>query len=178
MATALDVATWFLGNIDRSAGDSITHLKLQKLVYYAQAWSLAFLDKPMFDEDIQAWAHGPVAPSVYRAFAGEGWNALDVPDRSLEGCFDEDQGALLMEVADVYGNLSAKQLENVTHAESPWRDARGNIPDEAPSKAVLLKERMKEYYQGRMKHVEERGQEVWPRKDCRESARTISFGDG
>jgi uncharacterized phage-associated protein len=155
MATALDVATWFLGNIDRSAGDSITHLKLQKLVYYAQAWSLTFLEKPLFDEDVQAWAHGPVAPSVYRAFAGEGWNALGVPDRTLDGCFDEDQGALLAEVADVYGRFSGKQLENMTHAERPWREARGDLSDEAPSNAIIPKEKMIAYYQELLTHVEE-----------------------
>jgi len=148
MATALNVATWFLGNIDRSAGDSITHLKLQKLVYYAQAWSLTFLKRPLFDEELQAWAHGPVAPSVYRAFAGEGWNALPVPAREIDGCFDEEQASLLAEVATVYGKFSAKELENMTHAESPWKDARGDLPDEAPSKKVISKESMAAYYTG------------------------------
>jgi uncharacterized phage-associated protein len=157
MATALDVATWFLCDIDRSAGDSITHLKVQKLVYYAQAWSLTFLEKPLFSEDMQAWAHGPVAPSVYRAFAGEGWNALDAPDRILDGCFDEDQVALLAEVADVYGRFSARHLENMTHAEAPWRDARGDLADEAPSMAIIPKERMRNYYKGLTKHAEEQG---------------------
>ena len=55
MATALQIADWFAGAIDREAGDSITHLKLQKLVYYAQAWFLALNDKPLFEEEMQAW---------------------------------------------------------------------------------------------------------------------------
>ena len=51
-----DVANWFTCNIDREVGDSITHLKLQKLIYYAQAWSLALKGKTLFEEEIQAWA--------------------------------------------------------------------------------------------------------------------------
>lgn len=142
--TALDVATWFLKNIDRSAGDSVTHLKLQKLVYYAQAWSLALTGQPLFEEDLQAWAHGPVAPSVYRAFAGEGWNALPAPVREVE--FAEEQAALLEEIAEVYGTFQAKQLENMTHSEAPWLTARGGLPPEAPSRSVISKESMRDYY--------------------------------
>ncbi len=160
MATALDVATWFLCDIDRSAGDSITHLKLQKLVYNAQVWSLTLFEKPLFSEDMQAWAHGPVAPSVYDAFSREGWNALDTPDRALDGCFDVDQVALLAEVADVYGNFSARQLENMTHADASWREARGGLPDEAPSTAIISKEAMKNFYRALKDRAEERKHQV------------------
>jgi uncharacterized phage-associated protein len=142
--TALDVATWFLKNIDRSAGDSVTHLKLQKLVYYAQAWSLALLKRPFFEEDFQAWAHGPVAPSVYRAFAVFGWDSLPSVARDVE--FDDDQSNLLKEIADIYGQYQAKQLEGMTHAETPWVDARGALPPEAASKAIISKQAMQDFY--------------------------------
>src|ERR1700691_5661883 len=62
---ALDIAKWFINVTDRESGDDITHLKVQKLVYYAQGWALAYFDKPFFDEAMEAWVHGPVTPTVW-----------------------------------------------------------------------------------------------------------------
>lgn len=143
--TANDVANWFLCNIDRDAGDSITHLKLQKLVYYAQAWALALLDRPLFDEDMQAWAHGPVAPSVFHRFKGNGWDALPLPGEGP--VLGSDSEELLQEVMGIYGDLSGKHLEQLTHKEDPWHDARGDLPPEAYSQAVIPKEAMSAFYQ-------------------------------
>ena len=71
-----DVANWFTCSLDREAGDSITHLKLQKLIYYSQAWSLALNGIALFEEDFEAWAHGPVIPEVYQEYKEYGFNAL------------------------------------------------------------------------------------------------------
>ncbi|MFI0414254.1 MAG: Panacea domain-containing protein [Candidatus Thiodiazotropha sp.] len=144
MTIALDVAKWFLGAIDRSAGDSITHLKLQKLVYYAQAWSLALRGNPLFDEDFQAWAHGPVATSVYMAYRDYGWDALPEPDKIPE--FDQETEEFLSEIFDVYGEYSAKLLEDMTHSEDPWIHARGDLPPEARSSATIRKDEISAYY--------------------------------
>lgn len=89
--SARDIANWFLGAIDRDAGDAITHLKLQKLVYYAQAWSLALPARgvPLFDEEMQAWAHGPVAESLFQEHRGNSWDALPAPEETpdiADGC--------------------------------------------------------------------------------------------
>lgn len=143
MHTAPEIAMWFVGSIDRDAGDSITHLKLQKLIYYAQAWSLV-LGTPLFDEDFQAWAHGPVVESVYRIFEGSKWNALDPPDEIPD--FAEDVEELLGNVLEAYGGMSAKQLELLTHSEQPWIAARGDLPPEARSNAIISKESMIAYY--------------------------------
>lgn len=72
--TASQIAKWLLSAIDRDSGDSITPLKLQKLIYYAQAWSLALPERayPLFDEDMQAWAHGPVVESVSLSISTRG----------------------------------------------------------------------------------------------------------
>lgn len=142
--TPLQIANWFLANIDRQAGDLITHLKLQKLVYYAQAWSLASRGVPLFQEDLQAWAHGPVAPSVFRAFRGHGMDPIPAPARVPS--LDPETVELLEEVLDVYGEHSAKKLEMLTHRESPWREARGDLPAEARSDAIISKEAMRTFY--------------------------------
>jgi uncharacterized phage-associated protein len=71
-----DVADYFIIKVDREAGDDITHLKLQKLVYYAQAWYLAMQARPLFDNAIEAWAHGPVCREVYGRFRHYSWNPI------------------------------------------------------------------------------------------------------
>lgn len=142
--TALDVAKWILASIDRDAGDSITPLKLQKLVYYAQAWSLALRDAPLFDEEMRAWAHGPVAESVFQQYRGYGWDAIPAPEDVPELAAEDQEH--ISEVLDVYGDFSAKQLERMTHAEPPWKDARGDLPPEARSNAIIPKGAMAEYY--------------------------------
>lgn len=142
-ATALDVADWFLRN--PCPGEAITHLKLQKLIYYAQAWSLALLDRPIFSEEIQAWAHGPVIPSIYRAAAGCGWNQLRPMNRAPYP-FTEDQSALLYEVARIYGAYPAKSLELMTHNEQPWVNAREGLSPEQRSNNVIPKQHMKDFY--------------------------------
>ena len=142
--TADDIANWFLATVDRSAGDAITHLKLQKLVFYAQAWSLALLGRPLFEEDFQAWTHGPVVPSLWQRFRDCGWEALPFPDDVAD--FEPEVQELLVDVADVYGEFSALRLEELTHREAPWLLARGGIPIELRSTAVIPKEHMRDFY--------------------------------
>jgi len=153
--SAGDIANWFLGAIDREAGDAITHLKLQKLVYYAQAWSLALPERnrPLFDEDIQAWAHGPVAESVFHQFKGSGWEALPAPEAMPN--VTEDDAAHLREILNVFGEYSAKQLERMTHNEDPWLAARGDLSPEARSSEVITKEHMAAFYRELYERVED-----------------------
>lgn len=149
MATSKDyspekIASWFLASIDREAGDSITHLKLQKLAYYAQAWALVILGHPLFEEDFQAWTHGPVLPSLYKKYGGNGWDALPAPESLPD--IEDDAVTVLTEVKCIYGELSAKHLENLTHQEQPWREARGNLALEARCTNVIKKTVMKAFY--------------------------------
>lgn len=142
--TPNQIADWFLARVDREAGDSITHLKLQKLVYYAQAWALTLLGKPLFGEDFQAWAHGPVLRSLFDRFSGHGWEALDGPEQPPE--IDEDTHELLEEVFRVYGEHAAKTLERLTHSDSPWIDARGDCAPEERCTNVIPKDAMQAFY--------------------------------
>lgn len=149
--TANEIADWFLCHMDRESGDSITHLKLQKLVYYAQAWSLALFNEPLFKEELQAWTHGPVAPSVYRKFSDKGFEALPAPKRckTFEGKIE----GLLSEIYNIYGRLTAKDLERLTHGEDPWNIARGGLSPEAASNNIITKESMKKYYKLLLKNA-------------------------
>ena len=139
------IARWFVAETDREAGDAITNLKLQKLVYYAQAWSLALLDKPLFPHDFEAWMHGPVLPCLYQKYKAYGWG--DIPnDEDDYPEFAAETLNLLHEVYRVYGSLSAKYLENLSHQEEPWKEARGDLPLELRCVTPISKDTMKNYY--------------------------------
>lgn len=144
MYTAVQVGDWFRNAIDRGAGDAITPLKLQKLVYYAQAWSLALLDRPLFAEDLQAWAHGPVAPSLWQHLKRYRWEALPPAEQAPE--LEPEVEALLRDVMHTYGEHSATALEELTHSEEPWQRARNGLPPEARSAAVIPKDHMRRFY--------------------------------
>ena len=81
MLAAEDVAGYFLMK-QRSDEviEPLTHLKIQKLCYYAQGFALAILDKPLFFEDIEHWKHGPVIPTLYQKYKSYG--ASPIPHRT------------------------------------------------------------------------------------------------
>jgi uncharacterized phage-associated protein len=137
MMPAHDVAKYFVSLVDEDAGDSITNLKLQKLLYYAQGVNLALNDVPLFAEPIEAWTHGPVVPKVYHAYKQHGGEAIPVERVNLE-IYPNDLRELLDEVNDVFGQFSAAKLRAMTHNEPPWKDT--------PAGAVISPESMKAYF--------------------------------
>lgn len=143
--TALDIAKWFINATDRESGDAITHLKVQKLVYYAQGWALAYFGKPLFAEDLEAWAHGPVAPSVYHHFRNAKFQAI--PEQRVTRKVTGDVEDLLESVNEKYGIYTAKRLERMTHAEAPWKKARGDVPPEERCSNIITKEDIKAHFE-------------------------------
>jgi uncharacterized phage-associated protein len=120
MPRALDVAGYFLSLQDDNAGDSISNMKLQKLLYYAQGFRLAERGEPLFNEHMEAWQHGPVVPAVYHEFKEFGGSGLprDYGYRDI----DKDTAVFLDEIYRVYGQFSAWKLSKMTHDEPPWRE--------------------------------------------------------
>jgi uncharacterized phage-associated protein len=128
----------------RYRGEVLTHLKLQKLMYYAQAWSITAREEALFDEDFQAWVHGPVLPSQYNRFRGYGWKPIDLD--ILRPDFESGLREHLDEIVNVFGIESAVALERMTHQETPWIRARGDLPAHAACNRVIQKDWMKDYY--------------------------------
>ncbi|HUQ90268.1 MAG TPA: type II toxin-antitoxin system antitoxin SocA domain-containing protein [Bryobacteraceae bacterium] len=122
----------------------ITNLKLQKLLYYSQAWYLVFEDSPLFSERLEAWVHGPVVPNVFGEFKSYRWNAIDTAV-AIEDVDPEIVGHVC-EVMDAYGKFTATQLERLTHSEEPWKEARGGLPQDEPSRNVINLATMKRFY--------------------------------
>lgn len=146
------VADFFLLHLDINAGDSITNLKMQKLCYYAQAWSLALRDRPMFDCVIRAWAHGPAIPELYHRFKHYGWGCIDPHDLRSEplNVLSTEDVDHLEAIWLRYGNLSGKDLERLTHSESPWRDAYGDTPIGEKCTAEISHDSMKNFYRQKL----------------------------
>ncbi|MBI4187360.1 MAG: SocA family protein [Chloroflexi bacterium] len=119
--SASDVAVYFLSLVDEDEGDFISNLKLQKLLYYAQGFHLAMFDEPLFDETIEAWAHGPVVRRVYSEYADFGANPIPRP-ANLEP-LGKDTEDFLNEIYGVFGQYSAWKLREMTHDEPPWKDS-------------------------------------------------------
>lgn len=118
---AADVAKYFLALVDQDSGDSMSNLKLQKLLYYAQGLHLAMYGAPLFDDRIEKWTHGPVIPGVYHAYKSQGSGPLPPPAEVPE--FTPDVEDHLNEVFNVFGQFSAWRLRDMTHNEPPWRNA-------------------------------------------------------
>jgi uncharacterized phage-associated protein len=123
MASIHDVAKYFLLQTDEEAGDTISNLKLQKLVYYAQGFHLAMHGTPLFNDQIQAWTHGPVTPALYHAYKECGSDAIAKPTEFDASGLTTEETELLDEVYSVYGQFSGWKLRNLTHEEAPWQDA-------------------------------------------------------
>jgi len=118
MATVHDVAAYIL-----QKQSPMTGMKLQKLVYYSQAWSLVWDERPLFEETIEAWANGPVVRELYRVHRGKFLvSAGDVPGNASK--IDEKAAEAIDSVLKFYGDKEPQWLSDLTHAEDPWKDAR------------------------------------------------------
>lgn len=137
MYSAQDVAKYFLGKLLLDdQGDTISNMKLQKLLYYAQGFHLAIYNRPLFAERIERWMHGPVVPDVYHVYKQYVSEPIPVPDEIPE--FDQETSGFLDEVYDVFGQYTAYALRNMTHSEPPWVDAKdGGIIPHAAMKAYF-----------------------------------------
>ena len=133
-ANALDVSRYICDFQTMDASLNISHLKLQKLVFYCQAFHLAINDKPLFSEDVKAWALGPVVEEVYHEYKLYGNSIIpstETPEDDIETNLSGDEIATVSAVLSAYGHLSATALVEKTHRETPWKEAfkkgRGTI---------------------------------------------------
>jgi uncharacterized phage-associated protein len=141
MANVFDVAKYIIENLG-----PMTAMKLQKLVYYCQAWSLVWDERPLFPEKIQAWANGPVVYELFDAHRGAYLVDKDTFCRGDSNQLDEKAKETIDSVLKFYGDKGPQWLSDLTHAESPWRDARKGLPEDARCGAEITLESMIEYY--------------------------------
>ena len=139
MADVFDVAKYIL-----LKNGPMTTMKLQKLVYYCQAWSLVWDSEPLFPEEIQAWASGPVVRPLYDMHKGK-FNISDIDMGNVRN-LSYKQKETIDSVLNAYGDKSAQWLADLTHMEQPWIDARqGYAPGDNCENEITLAS-MEEYY--------------------------------
>jgi uncharacterized phage-associated protein len=141
MASAHDVAAYALEQLG-----TITALKLQKLVYYCQAWSLVWDEQPLFAERIEAWANGPVVRSLYahhrQQFELSSWSWGSSANLTA------NQKDTIDKVLAHYGDKTSQWLSDLTHKEAPWQQARRGLSDAERGRSEITQASMAEYYSG------------------------------
>ncbi len=139
MTNVFDVAKYIL-----EKQGPMTTMKLQKLVYYCQAWSLVWDEKPLFTEAIQAWASGPVVRELYDEHRGEYQiSTLVKGDVSNLQPYEKET---IDAVLQAYGDKPAQWLSDLTHMEKPWNEAREGIPIGQNCENEITLASMSEYY--------------------------------
>lgn len=131
--------------IIKKCGD-VTPLSLQKMLYYVQGFYYAFFNSFLFEEDCEAWIHGPVYKDVYDRFKDYRYNQIESEENLDELLFTSLEISILDSVIKNFGCYSGKILEEFTHTEKPWLVARGNIPQNKKSQNIISKESIGEYF--------------------------------
>jgi uncharacterized phage-associated protein len=142
LSKELDIVQKSIITIHRVAFDeSPTPMKLQKLCYYAQGYSLAE-GRELFPEDFQAWQHGPVIVELWSNYKGYQWRQImeEVPELPCPN------SEFLSDVVSAYGRFDGAALSTMTHRESPWLDARGDRNESEGCNEVISKHAMKTFF--------------------------------
>ena len=144
-SSSLDVAEFIL-----QQKGPVSPLKLQKLVYYAQAWSLALDEEPLFEESIEAWKNGPVVRNLLEHTRNQDHvTSINSGDPSQ---IDEELQDTVTAVIIYYGGKSGEILQHLTHHDDPWIDARQKAQASKASsidekdKEIISRKKMKDYY--------------------------------
>lgn len=147
-------------------GMSVSPLKLQKLLYYAQAWFMVFYGRQetLFGEAPQAWVNGPVYPDIFREYKVKTAGMCDhlraedfCQGSALDGlhlcrellALDDDRIETLESIITLYGAKSQNQLILLTHSEQPWAEARQGLAPYERSEREISLDTMFRYYQAR-----------------------------
>ena len=159
--SAKDIANWFISKANegyqmkpddtecQEYPEGISHLKLQKLLYFAQAAYLSLEGRKLFGDKIEAWDYGPVVPVVYRLFNQYGSKPIRKPKNSqYRQIIKKSDSEFLEEVWEIFGKFSANRLVYITHEHQPWQSAYKSRSKEITSKA------MKDYYKGVFKRTD------------------------
>jgi uncharacterized phage-associated protein len=147
MTTAESAARYLLhlAATDREPSP-ITQMHLHKLLYFAQGWSLAVRSRPLFNEDIQAWNHGPVVPALRPMFQRFGRNPIDRAEGADDIGVTPDDRTLLDSIWRQYRRYSASGLRAITHRQAPWADARTGLKEGDRGRQTITLESLSKYF--------------------------------
>ena len=154
---AIVVAHYFMAKSKADGRRDFTNKKLQKLLYYAQAWNLAIHNKPLLKDKFEAWIHGAALPAIYRRYKQFGFEQIDEEyDEKEFDLLSSQEKELLDEVWEIYGKYDPDYLEAINHSEKPWQEARQDLVMNERSTAKISEKLMKEYYAQKLRETEEK----------------------
>ncbi|MEK6277010.1 MAG: type II toxin-antitoxin system antitoxin SocA domain-containing protein [Actinomycetota bacterium] len=140
MASVHDVAAYIL----KQHQGAMSTWKLQKLVYYSQAWHLAWDEEPLFSEPIEAWANGPVVRKLYNVHRGR--FQIGTWPRGNADKLTKDERETIDAVLSFYGDKTGHWLSELTHSEPPWREARRGLDRHQRGERRIKRGDMADYY--------------------------------
>lgn len=145
MAQIDQVADFIVRSLHES-GDEVSNMKLQKLLYFAQALYLAEFQKPLFDEEMQAWKDGPVSPAVYRRFRE--FTHRDIQESALgtPGGVDLEEARHIEMVLNTFGGFTARVLRTMSHKSDPWLGVWRDHARDDRCEETISKESMREFF--------------------------------
>lgn len=140
--SAFDVAKYILLKLE----EPCTTMKLHKLLYYCQAWYLVWEDKPLFKEDIEAWANGPVIRQLFSFHHGLYWINANILTIGNPSKLNKVQIEDINNVLEFYGSKTSEWLINQTHSESPWLKARKGLMSNERGNSKITLQSIFDYY--------------------------------
>lgn len=150
MFTAQQIANWLLTQ------QNMSPKKLQKMLYYSYSWVLALnnedsekIENRLFEDDFEAWVHGPVIRSIYEEYRGFGYNDI-VTEKSETVEISGDVLDILTQVLEIYGGYNGNELESITHQEKPWIEARAGFGPLDACKVQISDKTIYETYASRL----------------------------
>jgi uncharacterized phage-associated protein len=150
MLDAMDVARHLIRvGYDPACPDEsvlICPLRLQKLLYYCQGWSLGLLGRPLFRQPLEAWTRGPVVAEVYERFKGTRDGITPERAGAATATLPAGEAAIVEMVWREYACYTPGQLVEMTHSEPAWREARGDLAPTDHSSALLSSETMANHF--------------------------------
>ena len=145
VADVIDVARMVL----RDLGSAST-MKLQKIVYYSQAYHLVEHDEALFDSRIEAWRNGPVVPSLYDRHAHEFVISDGFLGDFLPESVSDEEMATISRVVSRLKDKTGQELSAMTHSEDPWIEARVGLSPLDIGNKEITRESIKSYYKSRL----------------------------
>lgn len=137
----IDISNKIIANTNIDQGDTISNLKLQKLLYYLQGFFIAVFDKKLFEEPIEAWQYGPVVRESYFYFKNFGSGSISLKGNENIIDLPANEAELFNEVMVEYGQFSAVKLMDMAHEELPWKKVFNENPQ-----GEITYELLKEYF--------------------------------
>jgi uncharacterized phage-associated protein len=143
MTTANEAAEYLI-SLAHERGEPVNNLKLQRLLYYAQAWHLGLEGTPLFPEKFEAWMTGPLIPALYWAYKPHGIRPIPEP-ASVPG-LPQDVARFLTGIADDYLSVGEYELDEMATRETPWRAARVGLDRADPSRNEISEDEMRVFF--------------------------------